>query len=313
MSNTQTIGAGFWKLTDEVYHADPCPVPSLSASIIKRLVEESPRHAWQDHPRLNPNFTPEKKPAFDIGTAAHELLLLGQDNVVVVDARDWRTKAAKEERDAAYAAGKTPLLTKDYEPVLDMVDAVQQQMVHIDPQAFVNGMPEHTMIWEEGGTYFRTKPDWLPDASEGSYIIYDFKTTGGSAAPDLWGRTRFWDSGNDMRAAFYMRGARRLGIRQPRYRFVVAENKPPHSICVMEASEAVLILAEKKLNFAIDLWRKCLEADEWPGYPAHICQIDLPPWRETQWLDREIREEDWDADRLQHLIHWQRPTKGDTE
>ena len=34
------------------YHADPGETPTLSASIAKRIVNESPLHAWLKHPRL---------------------------------------------------------------------------------------------------------------------------------------------------------------------------------------------------------------------------------------------------------------------
>ena len=34
------------------YHKDPSPTPSLSSSIAKLLVNESPYHAYRQHPRL---------------------------------------------------------------------------------------------------------------------------------------------------------------------------------------------------------------------------------------------------------------------
>jgi hypothetical protein len=41
---------GFHELTEAQYHGDPCPVPSLSASIAKVLVGRSPRIVWPDPP-----------------------------------------------------------------------------------------------------------------------------------------------------------------------------------------------------------------------------------------------------------------------
>jgi hypothetical protein len=40
------------------------PVPSLNSSIAKLLITRSPKHAWMQHPRLNPNYKPEVKEDF---------------------------------------------------------------------------------------------------------------------------------------------------------------------------------------------------------------------------------------------------------
>ena len=84
------------------YVRDPAPAPSLSASIAHLLLTRSPRHAWLAHPRLNPQWAPEEDERFDFGTIAHELLLEGHTNsAVVVDAPNWRKRAASEAKRAA--------------------------------------------------------------------------------------------------------------------------------------------------------------------------------------------------------------------
>src|SRR5260221_5320495 len=47
---------GLYDIADADYHADCCAVPSLSSSIVKLLDQQTPLHAWQAHPRLNPRF-----------------------------------------------------------------------------------------------------------------------------------------------------------------------------------------------------------------------------------------------------------------
>ena len=42
---------GWHELSDEVYHADPCPSPSLSSSIANLVIDKSLMHAWRAHPR----------------------------------------------------------------------------------------------------------------------------------------------------------------------------------------------------------------------------------------------------------------------
>ena len=62
-------------ITAADYHSDCCDEPSLSSSIAGLLIDQTPKHAWTAHPRLNPNFKPESSPAMNLGSVAHELLL----------------------------------------------------------------------------------------------------------------------------------------------------------------------------------------------------------------------------------------------
>jgi len=78
---------GIYDIPETDYHADPIAEPSLSSSIAKILLARSPRHAWANHPRLNPNQEPETRREFDFGSAAHAMLLEGSmSNFSVVDA-----------------------------------------------------------------------------------------------------------------------------------------------------------------------------------------------------------------------------------
>ena len=138
---------GIYTMTAEDYHADKIASrPSLSASMAHLLCTSSPAHAWVAHPKLNPAFERHEEEKFDVGTVAHALLLQGEDVAVVVDAPDWRTNAAKEERDAARAAGQIPLLAKHWDAVRAMVAATRQQLDKIDttPALFTDGKPEVT-------------------------------------------------------------------------------------------------------------------------------------------------------------------------
>src|SRR5258708_6783242 len=114
---------GLQQIAEAAYHADPCPVASVSAGIVDILTRESPLHAWYASPKLNPNYVEQVDSKFDIGTAAHALLFEGMDKAVIVEADDWRTKLARETRDAIRASGKLPLLAKHHVTVLEMVEA----------------------------------------------------------------------------------------------------------------------------------------------------------------------------------------------
>jgi hypothetical protein len=102
--------------------------PSLSSSIARRLLTSSPHHAWWEHPRLHPGYVPEESEAFDLGAACHAYILEGESAFAIIDAKDSRTNAAKDARDAARAAGKTPPLAHRWQAVQDMAHAVELQL-----------------------------------------------------------------------------------------------------------------------------------------------------------------------------------------
>jgi hypothetical protein len=274
------------------YHADPCPEPSLSSSIAKLLCLSSPAHARQDHPRLNPDAAHEEAERFDIGSAAHALLLEGDSGVVIVDAPDWRTKAAREARDAAYAAGKTPLLARAWADVEAMAIAARRQLdAHTDGGAgmFTAGKAEQTLIWREDRVWCRARFDWLRQPFDGDWAIDDYKSTSGSANPDSWTRAMF-GMGFDLQAAWYRRGLQVLTGADAIFRFAVQETYPPYALSVIALGPDAMTIAEKKRLYALERWDECQRENAWPGYPTRTCWAELPPWEEAKWLGRELEE-----------------------
>jgi hypothetical protein len=289
MSATEALDVGIHDgIAAEAYHADPCEQPSLTSTIARILMSDSPLHAWTTHPRLNPAFENKEAGHFDIGTAAHGLLLEGEANVEVVDADSWRTKAAQERRDAAYAAGKQPLLTHQWIELERMVQAAAKQLeaVDADPVIFGSGHAEQTLIWHEDGVTCRARLDWLHDTY---FAIDDYKTTGRSANPDGFSRTLF-NIGYDIQAAFYLRGLEALTGVTADWRWVVQETEPPYALSVVGMTPAALEIANAKVDRAISKWRRCLTTGRWPGYPTDICYAELPGWAEAKWLEQEARE-----------------------
>ncbi len=288
---------GFLTLTADAYHADaldandPHGQPALSASIANILLNASPAHAKAAHPKLNPDYKPREESKFDIGRAAHQVMLEGNASVVVVPADSWRTKDAKHARDLAREAGMTPLLEADWEGVQAMVAAGREQiadLVDIDPIPFTDGTPEQTIVWAEpNGVRCKARIDWLHTNGN----VSDYKTTSASANPDRWTRNTLYTIGADVQVAFYLRGLERLTGKRPAWRYVVQETFAPYALSVVSLGPDVIELANAKVDYAIKLWADCLAVDEWPAYPRRVCWAELPAWEEQRWLAREAREE----------------------
>lgn len=283
---------GIYEMTMAEYLRDPCPEPSLSSHVAHALIAESPRHAAFGHPRLNPRPVADEDDKFDIGTAAHALLLENDAAAIeIVNAPTWQTKDAKAARTAAREAGKTPLLAHQHGRVVEMVAALRTQLAeHTErPEPFTDGFPERVLIWREGPAWCRARLDWL---HHGAPIIDDYKTTG-DANPENWGRRQVYDLGYDLQAAFHSRGLEVVTGTplSARFRWVVQETAPPYAMSVCALSPEAALLAEKKRRFAVQLWLACLETGRWPGYPDQTCYLALPSYEETRWLAREIAAE----------------------
>lgn len=285
-----TLRAGIHdEIPAEIYHADPAPEPSLSAGIAHRLISRSPLHAWYEHPRLNPAHEREEKDILDFGTAAHSLLLQGLDVCEVIDAPDWRTKAARTARDSARKSGLIPLLSKDWDRMSALCAAVKTQTArhHARPLPLRDGKPEQTLIWrEENGVWCRARIDYLI----GDDVIDDLKTTGTSANPHEWARNRLFADGKDIQHSFYLRGLKALTGLDGQWRFVVVEVKPPFGMSVISLAPTAVELAEQKVERAIELWKRCIDSGEWPGYEQDVAFAELPAWEEARFLETHYEE-----------------------
>jgi hypothetical protein len=285
---------GVYDLPRDEYHADPCPEPSLSASLAHTLLTRSPLHAWQEHPRLNPPTEPEEPTREqDEGTALHALILENRSAVAVLDFPDYRTKAAQDARKNARLADEVPILAARWAELADMATTMRSRLIgHEAEDAFTAGRPERTMVWVERvagrDVWCRALGDWMQDDTAG--WLDDLKTVGGgertSAAPAAFARSMV-SAGHALQAAWYLRGARALG-RTPRgFRFVVIEREAPHGLSVVSPGPEMLALGERLAASALDQWAQCLARDEWPAYPRTICWAEPRQWDVAEAQERE--------------------------
>jgi PDDEXK-like domain of unknown function (DUF3799) len=278
-----THGEGCYFLTAEQYHADPAHVPSLSSSIAHILLEQSPLHAWLAHPRLNPNYAADTDSRFDLGSAAHLMLLERRsDRIVRVDADDWRTKAAKEMREAAQAQGQYAVLERQYGD-LERMCSVAREFVAASELGDIleTGDAEQTLIWTENGVNYRCRPDMM---SKDRVVILDYKSTA-SAAPEAVGR-QIGRMGYDLQAQFYSRGVEIVtGQLHATFVFLFQEITPPYACSLMSLSNAYRAIGQDKVARATRLWQECLRSNQWPGYRNEIHYVEPKPWDLSQFED----------------------------
>ena len=221
----------------------------------------------------------EYKDEWDFGSAAHNMVLGTGPEIAEIEFDDWRKKAAQEQRDEAREAGKIPLLSKDLAKVRAMAGALRAHPYAgflLDPY---DGKPEQSLFWEHErtGIPLRARLDWLPDMTTGRPIIADYKTAD-SAEPEKF-RKAATDYGYHQQHAWYSDGVAALYGVLPSFVFVVQEKTPPYLVSVVEWHPEAVRIGRARNEKAIDIYRACIEAGEWPGYTdQEPAEIMLPAW-----------------------------------
>jgi PDDEXK-like domain of unknown function (DUF3799) len=275
---TVTEPGVYGDMREDVYHADPVPGGSLSSSGAKKLLSCPARFA---HDRQQP---PQPTAAMELGTAVHKLVLGTGSDLVLIDAENYRTKAAQQSAAAARAAGKVPLLPHEAAHAGEIADAVLAHPLArslFDPE---HGRPEESLFWqdEKTGISRRARLDWLP--YPGRYqrrmIIPDLKTCV-SASPAAIAKA-VANFGYHIQAPWYLDGVRALGLDDdPAFVFVFAETTPPFLVTVAQLHPDTMAAGQRLGRHACERYRDCTQAGIWPGYSEHaetIETISLPPW-----------------------------------
>lgn len=271
------------------YLSDPCPSPSLDSSTAWAILDRSPKHAWAAHPRLNVRpIDNDANSAMDIGSAAHALFLeKDESRLVMVEADDWRTKSAREARDAAHADGKIPLLPKQYNAVCLAVEqsllAVQrcEDLMELAPMQD-HPICEQVCLWQEGETWCRARPDLV---SADFNVVVNYKTTGASASPGRFGSMIVRD-GYHIQAYHHARGIFSETGKMPHCLWLAQEIEPPYAASIVGASPALMAMAEAQWAHALSTFRNCMASGEWPAYPSRVCWIEPRPWEMEKWQSR---------------------------
>lgn len=255
------------------YHADPVPNGSLSSSGARKLTLHPP--AVFKYELDNP---PESKPHFDIGHAAHRLVLGSGPEIVKLPFDSMRTNAAKDFKAEAEKRGAVVLKEAEWDMVHAMAEVVAAHPVAsalFDPD---HGRPEQSLFWIDKATdvMLRSRLDWLPDTDGGRLIVPDYKTTT-NLADDALARA-IADHGYHQQDDFYRTAVAAHGLAADlAFVFVFQSKNPPYLVRVVGVPASAARLAARQNRDAVDLYAACRAADHWPGY-EDVDYLDLPGW-----------------------------------
>lgn len=258
------------------YHAHP----ALNASTLKAVATKPLAKVRYDLDHR------KHSPAFDIGTAAHSLILEGDaSGLAIIDAPDYRGKEARLARDAAYAQGRTPLLPREHDAVRAMWDAV---MSHATARELLTGhQPEVSVFADLYGQPCKARLDaWHADDGTGRLLIVDLKTAQ-DANPETFARTAL-TYGYDQQMAHYQDLMEVEKGKRPRFMFVLVEKTAPYLVSVVELDDLFYDLGRQKNEEAAAKWLHAKETNQWPGYEG-ISRVLAPVWALDE-LEEEITE-----------------------
>ena len=266
-------------LSDRVYHSD---VETLSSTGARKILRSPARFKWDlDHP------SPYKR-QFEIGHAAHTLILGTGSDIEVIDAPDWRANDARAAREQALACGKTPLLAKEFEQISALKEAALAHEV-VGPLLHRDDLVrEVSMFWLDGatGAACRARPDL---ATADWSLLIDYKTTV-DASPAGFAKSlgNFW---YHCQQAWYMDAVKHFTGRDPAFVFIAQEKTPPYLVGVYVVDQTAIELADAMNRKARLTWRRCTETDEWPGYTPEPTVVPLPAWSEKTLTEEYIDNE----------------------
>lgn len=252
--------------TDEYFALD-----AFSQSAAKTLIARSPAHARAGHRK-----TPTK--AMERGDIIGRLLLGKGKDYHVVQASDWRTKAAQQQRDDARAKGLVPVLADDFEDYCIVAESIRVQLA--DRNIILDGQSEQQITWAEhtefGDVTCKGMFDhvWLDTGA-----IIDLKTTA-DAAPSAVERTAE-NLGYAIQCAAYTSALTKLDPNlagRVAFAFVFAETDEPYAVNVCEPDGIFRELGERRWQRAVREWARCIRDNHWPTYGTAINPITSPPW-----------------------------------
>jgi hypothetical protein len=284
---------------EERYHSDPCPEPSLSATVAKIALNKAMSKAKAAHPRLRGDDYPQDlldaedderviQWFMDVGSAVHSLSLGAGPSITEIRAPNYKKKDAQELKKEIRAAGRIPLLTKHWNLAHRMAQRLRPVLVNLMGEDF----PAEVMACSksEHGWWIRSLMD---GASPDLRVICDVKTTQLDMSPREAARTVNRNQ-NAFQSEFYEYNADRLdpgGIGRRKWYFIYQEMDWPHEIAIVYPDEALKTKGRMEVEAAMRLWDRAMKTGEFPGYSLEPLPIAPENWA-MRALEMRLEEPD---------------------
>lgn len=292
------------KYTDippSAYFPEPCPAPAFTNSLIKLLIEETPKDAAYAHPAIN---APLEEVAASLakrrGDVVHQLAL-GKGRGYAVGQWDaWRSNDAKAFKQAAVDAGVTPILQHEIADASSMATILKDNIVttlsEIGSERGIEepkgGFPYETEVvfactFEIDGQeiWVRIMVDvWC----ETLLVALDPKCT--PYLTDKRAPAHIGNMGWDTQAALYPRVIETIfpnWAGRVVFADLMVKPKPPYTSRTVSIPESWKTVANMDIDVAMRIFAKCVRENNWPGYAPGIHYMQQPSWAQKLALERQ--------------------------
>lgn len=221
--------------------------------------------------------------AIDIGDVAHQIVLRGRDKNSVArliprDVLQWNRNGVGSRKGSAWESfelqcqidGVIPLLERDWNAIDRIINKIHQN----DIARRMLGLSERTEAtceWqdEETGLLFRVMFDCI-----GPTFVGDLKTTSKPLRDPVIAR-HIETMGYYLQAAFYLRAARAMGYRNPKFVFMFQKNKPPFTCRCFEIDPEQLKEIDNQISHYAKLLAVKIENDDWSSDHGKLTTLSL--------------------------------------
>lgn len=253
----------------------------VNRSFLHELLEHSPGHAKfrQD--------TPDDTKSLRLGNAFHPAVLEPErfkSEFVILPADCQKgsgsgMKSRKEAFEAQCEASNQIIITQqDYDNIQEMAGVIQGNQEAVD-------LLSHGEAEMSG--YF-TDPDYdvlckirLDYINKKGGIIIDLKSAS-DARHNLF-RASAENHGYDLQAFMGLYGVTQItGEAHSDFRFIVVESKDYHGLKIYTANQEMIDTGYKKYQKAMEIYKECLEKNEWPGYDPVSELLGSPEWAKAK-------------------------------
>lgn len=257
---------------DEYKAIDAVNASSLAA------VERSTFH-W-DYMRRNP---PPATRALEFGSAFHAMILEPEEFKRNYDRNpygNWRTKVAREYRDALKEQGKIAIADNpDASSPWEAGDwfALQQMKLNLDDHetapGLLNGRRELTIVWEDPDFDILCKGR-IDCRNDVWNFLVDLKTTQDASKREFMRSVIKW--GYDAQAAFYMDGWEDVtgGKAAKSFVIVATEKVPPFETACYAISPEFISRGRGIYKQALSKLRKALQEDDFKSYDQGLVSLE---------------------------------------
>lgn len=226
-------------------------------SLAKRILATCPAIVRReiDHP-------PAPTEEMQFGSLVDALVFGGAEQWTIVDAPDWRTKAAREKRGTQSVLGKT------YSAAVAIADRIEDAL----EAAGIDMPADRCQRYIEWTSQLGVECAGTPDYYDGD-VVYDLKLVD-HAHPRFLQRQAInlaWH----IQAAAYREG---IGIPKERHQHIIiaAERHGSGSVLLCPLAPELIDIGQREWERAQGIWAECLRTGEWPQYQAHV--IEAPRW-----------------------------------